>query len=84
MKIVGMIPVRLGSKRIKTKNLRMIDNKPLVQYIIDSSMKSKYLDDIFINSEAKIFEKIAKKNSINFNNVTMIFPPINLLTMILR
>ena len=44
----------------------MIDNKPLVQYIIDSSMKSKYLDDIFINSEAKIFEKIAKKNSINF------------------
>ena len=61
----------------------MIDNKPLVQYIIDSSMKSKYLDDIFINSEAKIFEKIAKKIALIFINVTMIFPPINLLTMIL-
>ena len=66
MKIVGMIPARLGSTRVKNKNLRLINGKPLIQYIIDSAKKSKYLDEIYINSEAKIFEEISKNNKINF------------------
>ena len=61
-----MIPARLGSTRVKNKNLRLINGKPLIQYIIDSAKKSKYLDEIYINSEAKIFEEISKNNKINF------------------
>ena len=61
-----MIPARLGSTRVKNKNLRLIDNKPLIQFIIDSAKKSKYLDKIYINSESKIFRKIAENNKINF------------------
>ena len=66
MKIVAMIPARLGSTRVKNKNLRLINQKPLIQYIIDSAKESKYLDDIYINSEASIFKEIAQKNNINF------------------
>jgi len=66
MKIVGMIPARLGSTRVKNKNLRKINKKPLIQYIIDSSLKSEYLDEIYINSEAPIFKEIADKNNIQF------------------
>ena len=66
MKIVCMIPARLGSTRVKNKNLRIIDQKPLVQYIIDSAKKSQYLKDIYINSEASIFQKIADDNSVQF------------------
>ena len=66
MKIVAMIPARLGSKRVKNKNLRLINGKPLIQYIIDSAKKSKYLNKIYINSEASIFKEIADNNDILF------------------
>ena len=61
-----MIPARLGSTRVKNKNLRLINNKPLIQYIIDSAKKSQYLKDIYINSEASIFQKIADDNNVLF------------------
>ena len=51
MKIIGMIPARLGSKRVKKKNLRLIDGVPLIQYIINAAKNSSYLDEIYINSE---------------------------------
>ena len=66
LKIVGMVPARLGSKRVKNKNLRLIGKRPLIQYIIDSAVKSKMLDEIYINSESTIFENIAKQNNIKF------------------
>ena len=37
MKIVAMIPARLGSKRIVKKNLRLLNGKPLISYIIESA-----------------------------------------------
>ena len=66
MKIICMIPARLGSQRVVKKNLRLINNKPLIQYIIDTIKKCKFFDSIYLNSEAEIFSKIAKINSINF------------------
>ena len=69
-KIIAMIPVRLGSKRIKSKNLRLINGKPLVSYIleatIDANKKYKLFDDIYINSEADIFNKIADEYGVKF------------------
>ncbi len=61
-----MIPARLGSQRVKKKNLRLINQKPLIQYVIDTLKKCDFFDQIYINSEAKIFEKIAKENGISF------------------
>jgi len=66
MKIVGMIPARMGSTRVKNKNLRLINNKPLIQYIIDSASKSKLLNDLYVNSESTIFKEISDKSGINF------------------
>lgn len=65
-KIVGMVPARLGSKRVKNKNLRLIGDKPLVEYVLDSALKSKYLDEIYINSESDIFKTIADKVGVKF------------------
>ena len=66
MKIIGMIPARLGSTRVKNKNLRLIDGRPLIQYIVDAATKSNFLDDIYINSESKQFQSIAKNSGIKF------------------
>ena len=61
-----MIPVRLGSKRIKNKNLRLLDNKPLVAYVIEAAIKANIFDEIYINSESDIFKEIANNYGIKF------------------
>ena len=70
MKVVAMIPVRTGSKRVKNKNLRLINNKHLVEYIIESTIEAneenKIFDEIYINSESDLFKSIADKNNIKF------------------
>jgi len=65
-KILAMIPARIGSQRLKKKNLALINNKPLIEYVIDSSKKTKIFDKIYINSDDRIFKKIALKNNISF------------------
>lgn len=66
MKIVAMIPARMGSKRIKAKNLRLIDGKPLIEYILDTISQVKIFDEIYINSEDDIFAEIAAKHGVLF------------------
>ena len=66
MKIVGMIPARLGSKRIKKKNLRLMNGLPLIQYIINAAKESSLLDEIYLNSESTQFKSIAEKSDIKF------------------
>ena len=61
-----MIPVRMGSKRIKNKNLRLLGNKPLVAYVIESAKKSGVFDEIYLNSESDIFREIANEYGINY------------------
>jgi len=66
MKVICMIPARLGSKRIKKKNLRLIDGKPLICYVLDSVAKCQCFDEVYINSEAPIFAEIAKTYGFDF------------------
>ena len=66
MKIVAMIPARMGSKRIKKKNLRLLKDKPLISYIVEAAIQSECFDEIFINSEDIVFEKIATEHGISF------------------
>ena len=65
-KIYAMIPARIGSQRLKYKNLALINKKPMIYYAISAAKKSKCFDRIFINSDHKIFSKIAKKYKIDF------------------
>ena len=61
-----MIPARLGSTRVKDKNIRLLGNKPLVQYILESAKKSNLLDEIYVNSESSILAEIAKDIDVKF------------------
>ncbi|MDC0248273.1 hypothetical protein OAK00_03890 [Pelagibacteraceae bacterium] len=65
-KIYAMIPARIGSQRLKYKNLAIINNKPMIYYTINAAKKSGCFDKIFINSDHKIFSKISKKYKVNF------------------
>ena len=57
MKIYSMIPARIGSERLKFKNLSLLNGKPLIYYAINSSLKSRVFDKIYLNSDNNIFEK---------------------------
>ena len=59
MKIVAMIPTRLGSKRIKHKNLRLLDGKPLVSHVLKKCKDADIFSEIYINSESGIFKSVA-------------------------
>lgn len=61
-----MIPARMGSKRIPKKNIRLLNGKPLIQYAIDAVKEADCFDEIWVNSEAEIIEKIATESGVNF------------------
>ncbi|SRR6266571_2009735 len=63
---VAMIPARLGSKRIKKKNLRMLGDKPLIAHVIDTACKSGEFDQVYVNSEAVELEAVAQQYGARF------------------
>lgn len=65
-KIIAMIPARIGSERLKYKNLSLINGKPLIYYAINNIKKSKLINEVYINSDHNIFSKIAKRYKVNF------------------
>ena len=60
-KVICIIPARAGSKGIKLKNLRKVNNKPLVYFPIKAALKSKVCDKVFVSTDSLKIAKIAKK-----------------------
>ena len=54
-----MIPARLGSKRVKHKNLRLLDGKPLVSHVLEKCKDAGIFSEIYINSESETFKSVA-------------------------
>ena len=49
-KVFGVIPARSGSKSIKNKNIKKINNNPLIYYTIDTALKSKFIDNLCLST----------------------------------
>lgn len=60
-KIIAVIPARANSKRIPNKNIRLLNNHPLVYYVIQNALNSKYITDIIVTTDSKEVETIAKQ-----------------------
>jgi len=67
MKILAMIPARLGSQRLKQKNLQPLQGRPLITHAIQKAKDSKMFDEIWVNSEAEVFHDIAKDEGVLFH-----------------
>jgi CMP-N-acetylneuraminic acid synthetase len=65
-KIYAMIPARIGSTRLKMKNLALLDGKPLIYYAINAARESGVFDRIIINSDSHIFNQIAERYGVDF------------------
>lgn len=59
-KILAIIPARGGSKGIPCKNIRPLNEKPLICHTIRESLKSQYLDRTFVSTDDSIIAEISK------------------------
>jgi 3-deoxy-manno-octulosonate cytidylyltransferase (CMP-KDO synthetase) len=51
-RVIGIIPARLGSKRLAGKPLVRIHGKPLIQCVYESAVKSKSLDRLMVVTDS--------------------------------
>lgn len=55
-KVVAFVPVRLNSKRVEGKNLKMLGGKPLMCHILKTLAEAKGIDEVYVycsNDEVK-------------------------------
>ena len=65
-KILIVIPARIGSKRLKHKNILLIKNLPMCIYIAKEALKSKFTPHVFISTESQKIINLCKKYEINY------------------
>ena len=61
MKIVTIIPARGGSKSLPKKNIRLLNNKPLLCYSVDYSKKCTLVNKTIVTTDSQEIADIAKK-----------------------
>lgn len=65
MKIVAIVPIKSQSKRLKNKNFKKINGKPLYRYLLDK-LKFTNFDEIYVDSDSLEIEKYCKLNNYKF------------------
>ena len=60
-KILVVIPARGGSKGIPRKNIRLLNDKPLISYSINTAKSSQYVDDVVVTTDDSEIALISEK-----------------------
>lgn len=60
MNILAVIPARGGSKGIPRKNIRLMNNKPLISYSINNAQKCNLITDIVVTTDDDEIASIAE------------------------
>jgi N-acylneuraminate cytidylyltransferase len=64
--IIGFIPVRGGSKSIPWKNIKKLNGRPLLYWVIDAALKCRYLEKLIISTDSELIrEKVFQYKSAN-------------------
>jgi len=64
-RILVVIPARGGSKGIPRKNIRLLNNKPLIYYSINIAKSSEYVDDVLVTTDDSEIALLAEKFGVN-------------------
>ncbi len=62
MKAVCIIPARGGSKGVPKKNIKKINGKPLLGYVIENTINSNIFEHVIVSTEDDEIAQIAKKH----------------------
>jgi len=58
---LALIPARGGSKGLKDKNIRLLNNKPLLAYTIEAAKESRIFDRIIVSTDSEKIAVVALK-----------------------
>jgi len=64
---IAMVPARMGSQRLKQKNLRELAGIPLITRAIRRCKAAQCFDEIWVNSEHELFGEIAADEGVRFH-----------------
>lgn len=59
-KIVALIPARGGSKRIPSKNIRLLAGHPLIAYTIAAAIESQIFSEVIVSTDSEEIASIAR------------------------
>lgn len=65
MGLLGIIPARGGSKRMRGKNVRKLDGEPLIAYTIKAALNTNIFDKLMISTEDDEIAEIAEDYNAN-------------------
>lgn len=60
-KLVAHIPARAGSKRVKSKNLRMLRGKPMIAYAIECAKACPEIEEVYVNTDCPKLAALAEE-----------------------
>ncbi len=66
-KYIAMIPARLGSQRLKKKNLALLNGVPLIAHAIRKCFTAGCFDEIWVNSESEEIAEVARAEGAQFH-----------------
>lgn len=58
---VALIPARGGSKSIPLKNIKIINGKPLIYWVLKAAVECKYIDIIYVATENQLIKSTVEK-----------------------
>ena len=58
---IAIIPARSGSRKIKDKNIKIFNKKPIIYWSIKAAKESKIFDRIIVSTDSKKIAKISNR-----------------------
>ncbi|WP_424984244.1 cytidylyltransferase domain-containing protein [Maritalea sp. S77] len=60
-RVLAIIPSRSGSKGLTDKNIRPLENKPLLAWPIEAACSSRYVDYVLLSTDSEAYAEIGRK-----------------------
>ena len=62
---IAIIPARIGSKRIKLKNIKNFLGKPIISVTLDKIFEANIFSKVFVSTDSIKIKKIVEKKRCN-------------------
>ena len=66
MRVVAFLPAKGQSRRIKSKNIRLLDGKPLFLHTLEKLMKCDFIDEVYLDSDSETIFDLASEVDCKF------------------
>lgn len=63
-KVLCVIPAKIGSVRLPKKNFKLFLGKPIIEYPINTCLKSKIFQEVVVSSDSDLIYELAEKFNI--------------------